>query len=163
MKQKNELLIQLIKTVQLDKPKSDFTENVIDFLKEENKLLVGKDLIYDYQLKKDLLPSLSNDFSTKTMFAIEDATKPPNFKPLLSKKTNTILISVFTAGYFFLLFDAFFLKIFYLTDKTFFKMERLQELLTLSPVFWISILSLTILLLLDSHIKKSLSLDLYNT
>jgi len=156
MKRKDKLLIRLIKTVSLGKPKSDFTENVIAFLKEENTALEDCDWIYGNELKRASLPSLPNDFSAKTMLAIEDAIKPPVFKPLLSKKTSVILISAFSIGYFFVLFDAFFLKIFYLTDKTHFKMEWFQEILNISPVLWISILAVTILLLLDLNIKKNM-------
>ena len=70
MKKKDRLLIQLIRTVELDKPNSDFTENVIDYLSDEHVLLKEAHLMKDNGLKRDILPPLPNHFTTELMHCL---------------------------------------------------------------------------------------------
>ncbi|WP_405207058.1 hypothetical protein [Aquimarina sp. LLG6339-5] len=160
MKQKDKLLIKLIKTIQLDTPSTDFTENVIGVLKEENTLIEKKvDIIHRYNLDRDLLPSISNSFSAKTKEALQENLKEKVAKPLVPEKTKVILTSIFIIGYILLLLDELFLDIFYVSDKIFFRREWFQELLDTSSVFFIGAFSLIILLLLDVCIKKNITLN----
>lgn len=154
MGQKDKLLIQRIKRIQLDKPSHDFTENVMDYLKEGQTLLKEKDLMYRYNLKKEILPDVPDDFSTKTMEALANSTKKPVFEPLLSKRANAIFISTILIIYIFLLLDGLFFNTIHVSSKTLFKVTWFQDLLTVPPIFWVSIVTLAGLLLIDSVIRK---------
>lgn len=151
MKQKDKLLIELIKSVKLDSPSSGFTKNVMGFLEEESQLVEEMDMILG---KSDLLPVVSNDFSTKTMKVLEERLKKPVFQPLLTKKTRMILMCALVMGYTFLLFDHFFLKTLYVSNKSLFKVNWFEAISRIPTIFWISIFSFLILLLLDSNLKK---------
>ncbi|MBW1296409.1 hypothetical protein [Aquimarina litoralis] len=157
MKRKDELLIKFIKSVQLDTPSPDFTENVITFLSEESTLDEKIEIISEKNLGRNLLPLAPSDFSIKTMREIQDRAKKPALQPIVSLKT--MAISILIIGYLFLVIDALFFNVLYLSDESFFNVEWFQALYNIPKVFWISMMVLTILILLDSIIKKNMSLS----
>ncbi len=154
MKQKDKLLIQLIKSVPSDKPSPDFTENVMDYLKEGQTLLKENDFIHQYNFKKEILHDVSVDFTHKTMKALRDKVEKPTLEPLSSTKANTVLISIMSIIYICLLLDGLFFNTIQVSEKTWLKIAWFQDLFIIPPVFWVSVVTLAALLFMDSLIKK---------
>lgn len=153
MKRKDKPLIELIQSVRLDGQSPEFTENVISFLKEEAAPVEEMNVILKHYLKRNVLPEVCDDFSTKTMDALENRLQAPDFEPLVSKKTRTVVIILFAVGYSFLLLDELFLNLLYVADISLLSATWLIEVLNIPTIVWISVFSLTILLLLDLNVK----------
>lgn len=154
MKRKDERLIEWIKSVPLDSPGSEFTANVMTFLEEEAILEEEMNVILGKYSKRDVLPKVRDGFSTKTMEALEDRLKVQVFEPLVPKKTGTVFVSLFVVGYIFLLLDALVLNTLYVSDESLFRLAWFKEALRIPTIVWISIFSLTVLLLLDLNFKR---------
>ena len=154
MKQKDKLLIKLIQSVALENPSAGFTDNVMAFLQEESSLEEEMDTLLARNLNKDLLPPVPHNFSTDTMEILGERFKKPVFEPLLSRKTRRILICLFVLGYTLLFLDAVFFNTLYISNASVFKVDWLKEVSKIPSIFWISIFSLTILLLLDYNFRS---------
>ncbi|NAS12147.1 hypothetical protein [Poritiphilus flavus] len=157
MKKKDKLLIQLIRTVELDKPSPGFTEDVMDCLRTENSFIEEKNTLFGYNLNKDILPSLPDDFSTKTMHMLRGKEKKIVFKPLLSKRNGSVLISFFSIFYLFLWIDDLFLNIFHYSGRSLSTKVLFQGMFSIPPIFWMCTVALAMLLWLDYFIKKDKS------
>lgn len=155
MKQKDQLLIELIKSVKLDNPSPEFTDTIITFLEEESSLDEQMDVILGFDQKMDLLPSVPDNFSSKTMEVLEERLNQPVFEPLISKKIKTVLMVGFILVYTFLLLDEFFLNALYLSGESLFRIEWFEEVSRIPSIFWISFFSLVILLSLDLASKHT--------
>lgn len=157
MKGKEESLIKLIQSARLEGPSPEFTENVIAFLKEEVSRVEDMNGILEHHLKGAVLPKVREDFSTKTMAALENRVQPPVFEPLIFKRTRTVLLVSFILGYGFLLLDELFLNVLYVSDESFFQFKWFTGAPNIHNTVWIGVFALMILLLLDAKLKRKKS------
>lgn len=154
MNKKEERFIQLIRTVELDKPSVNFTENLLDYLRLEEKAFVDETLIFNQELNKTLIPSVSDDFMNRTIIALEEKTRTTSsFKPLFSKKTKIIIFSVFVISCLLSIYEDG-LEILYFSEKTISQIEWFHKLFNVPLVLSISVFAFLLLLFLDLFLRK---------
>lgn len=149
--------MQLIKTVELDTPSSDFTENLLDYLKEEDQFLMEKNSELHQKLDKRLIPSVSDNFTRHAILALKYRRAASHFRPLLSKRARAAILSVVVICSLFFMNQENTLEVFYISERILVQIAKLQELFVIPPVLSISVFALALLLLLDFFLRKEKS------
>jgi hypothetical protein len=153
MKKEDEILAQILKVVKLDTPSTDFTKNLLDYLKIEEQLFLDMDSILHEKLNRKLIPTISNDFTGRVMVAIEERKSTSVFKPLISKKSRIAIFSVILINLFILYQEAT-LEVFYISERTLDQITWFKDYFEISPILSVGFLCLASLLLLDSFLRK---------
>lgn len=154
MKKEDEILAQILKAVKLDTPSPDFTENLLDYLKMEEQLLSDKESILHQKLDRNLIPSISDDFTSNVITALEDIKSTSVFRPLISRKSWVVIFSIIILVSLFFLHREASLEVFSISERTLDQITWFKELFAIPPVLSISFLCLSSLLLLDSFLRK---------
>ena len=157
MRKKDKLLIELIKTVKLNTPRIDFTENLMNYLKEEEQFLNDKNSVLYQRLDKNNISSLPEEFVSHTMSALENKKTASIYKPLIPRKTGIVIAVLFIACYFFIASTENTSQMIHPIGKSLILLEWLQEVLVVLPMLSMSMFVIALLVFIDFFVKQKLS------
>jgi predicted transcriptional regulator len=152
MYSKKKLLIEFIKKVELNQPASDFTENVLSFIINEALIENKEDVTLKNILQKNVIISPSEGFTDIVVSMTKERKSKTSFRPLISKNT---LITIITSIIILALFFEFNRdEAATALGSSFFYLKILNIIQQTPPLLSMSIMSISLLLLLDSILFK---------